>query len=222
MATEVTQIRNIGIIGQGGGGKTSLADAILFAAGATTRRGSVDDGSSAFDFEPEETRRKLSLVTSFHHATWKKYQITLVDTPGYINFLTDGLNSMRACTAAVFVLEPSAGSAKVEAERIWGRAEQLALPCIGFVTKMDRENANFEAALKDMSDVLHGKPVPVQLPIGSAENFRGVVDLIGMRALISQPDGSTKEEPIPADLMDEAKAAREKLLESAAETDDAL
>jgi len=222
MATEVSQVRNIGIVGQGGGGKTSLADAILFAAGATTRRGSVDDGSSAFDFEPEETRRKLSLVTAFHHATWKKHQVTLVDTPGYINFLTDGLNSMRACTAAVFVLEPSAGSAKVEAERIWSRAEQLALPCIAFVTKMDRENADFEAALKDLADILHGKPVPVQLPIGSAENFRGVVDLIGMRALIGQADGSMKEEPIPDDLMDEAKAAREKLLESAAETDDAL
>lgn len=222
MATEVTQIRNIGIIGQGGSGKTSLADAMLFVAGATTRRGSVDDGSSAFDFEPEETRRKLSLGTAFHHAPWKKQQITLVDTPGYINFLTDGLNSMRACTAAVFVLEPSAGGVKVEAERLWDRAEQLALPCIGFVTKMDRENADFEAALKDVREVLRGKPVPLQLPIGSAESFRGVVDLIGMRALIGQPDGSIKEEAVPADLADAAKAAREQLMEAAAETDDAL
>ena len=222
MAVEVPQIRNIGIVGQGGSGKTSLADAILFTAGATTRRGSVDDGSSAFDFEPEETRRKLSLSTAFHHAPWKKHHLALVDTPGYINFLTDGLNSMRACTAAVFVLEPTAGGAKVEAERVWGRAEQLALPCIGFVTKMDRENASFEAALKDATDILRAKPVPVQLPIGSADSFRGVIDLIGMRALIAQADGSVKEEAIPADLIDDAKAARERLVESAAETDDAL
>jgi elongation factor G len=222
MALEVTQIRNIGLIGQGGAGKTSLADAMLFVGGATTRRGSVDDGSSAFDVEPEETRRKLSLNTGFHHAPWKKHQITLVDTPGYINFLTDGLNCMRACTTAVFVLEPTAGGAKVEAERLWGRAEQLALPCVGFVTKMDRENANFEAALKDASDILRAKPVPVQLPIGSAENFRGVIDLIGMRALIGQADGSMKDEAIPADLADDAKAARERLMEAAAETDDAL
>jgi elongation factor G len=222
MATEVTQIRNIGIVGQGGAGKTSLADAILFAAGATTRRGSVDDGSSAFDFEPEEVRRKLSLGTSCHHAAWKKHQVTVVDMPGYINFLNDGLNAMRACTAAVFVLEPAAGSVKVEAERVWSRAEQLALPCIGFVTKMDREHADFDAALKDIADVLQGKPVPVQLPIGSAESFRGVVDLIAMRALIAQPDGSTKEEPIPGDVADAARAARERLMEAAAETDDAL
>jgi len=222
MAIEVSQLRNIGIIGQGGVGKTSLADAILFVAGATTRRGSVDDGSSAFDIEPEEIRRKLSLGTAFHHGTWKKHHVTIVDTPGYINFLTDGLNCMRVCTAAVFVLEPSAGGAKVEAERLWSRAEQLNLPCVGFVTKMDRENASFDAALADVRGVLRGKPVPVQLPIGSAESFRGVVDLIGMRALIAQPDGSMKEEPIPADLADAAKAAREQLMEAAAETDDAL
>lgn len=222
MAVEVTQLRNIGIIGQGGGGKTSLADAMLFTAGATTRRGNVDDGSSAFDFEPEETRRKLSLTTAFHHAPWKKQHVTLVDTPGYINFLTDGLNAMRACTAALFVLEPSRGGVKVEAERLWSRAEQLALPCVGFVTKMDRENADFEAALHDASTILQAKPVPVQIPIGSAESFRGVIDLIGMQALIAQPDGSVKEEAIPADLADAAKTAREKLMEAVAETDDAL
>ena len=222
MALEVSQLRNIGIIGQGGGGKTSLADAILFVAGATTRRGNVDDGSSSFDFEPEETRRKLSLSTAFHHAPWKKHQVTVVDTPGYINFLNDGLNCMRACTAAVLVLEPSVGSAKVEAERLWSRAEQLALPCIAFVTKMDREHADFEAALRDLRDILHATAVPVQLPIGSAESFRGVVDLIGMRALIGQPDGSMKDEAIPADLAAAAQTARERLMEAAAETDDAL
>ena len=201
MAVEdVTHIRNIGIVGQGGGGKTSLAEAILFDAGATTRLGSVDDGTSTFDFEPEEVRRKLSLTTAFHHAVWKKHQITLVDTPGYANFLADGLNCIRACTSLVFVFEPTAGSAKVEAERMWDRAEQLRMPRVAFVTKMDRDLADFDAAPQDISDVLQGKPVPFQLPIGSAESFRGVVDLIRMRALIAQPDGTVKEEEIPADL----------------------
>ena len=222
MAHEVSQIRNVGIVGQGGSGKTSLADAILFAAGAVTRLGSVDDGTSAFDFEPEETRRKLSLTTAFHHAPWKKHELTVVDTPGYMNFLTDGLNCLRACTAAVFVLEPHAGGVKVEAERIWDRAEQLGLPVVAFVTKMDRENADFDGALRDLTDALQARPVPVHLPIGSAETFRGVVDLLSMKALIAQGSGQVTEEAIPADLADVAKAARERLMEAVAEIDDAL
>ncbi len=219
---DVTLIRNIGIVGQGGGGKTSLAEAMLFDAGATTRLGSVDDGTSTFDFEPEEVRRKLSLTTAFHQASWKKHQITLVDTPGYANFLADGLNAIRACTSLVFVLEPAAGSSKVEAERMWDRAEQLRLPRVAFVSKMDRDLADFDAATRDISEILQGKPVPIQLPIGSAESFRGVVDLIGMRALIGEADGKVKEEEIPGDLLEAAQAARERVLEAVAETDDEL
>ncbi len=222
MAHDVSQIRNIGIVGQGGSGKTSLADAVLFTAGAVTRLGSVDDGTSLFDFEPEETRRKLSLGTAFHHASWKKHELTVVDTPGYMNFLTDGLNCLRACTAAVFVLEPHAGGIKVEAERQWSRAEQLELPVVAFVTKLDRENADFEGALADLRDLLQAKPIPVQLPIGSADTFAGVIDLLSMQALRAQPDGQVKEDAIPAELADAAKAARERLMESVAETDDAL
>jgi len=222
MAHDISQIRNIGIVGQGGGGKTSLADAVLFTAGAVTRQGSVDDGTSAFDFEPEETRRKLTLTTAFHHATWKKHALTIVDTPGYINFLTDGLNCLRACTAAVLVCEAHAGSVKVEAERIWDRADQLALPLVAFVTKMDRDNADFDAVLADLRTHLQAKPIPVQLPIGSAESFAGAIDLLSMKALLAQPNGQVKEGAIPAELADAAKAAREKLMEAAAETDDAL
>ena len=149
--TEVGQIRNLGIVGQGGNGKTSLADAILFNGGATTRLGSVDDETSSFDFEPEEIRRKLSLGTAFHHVPWKKYEVTLIDMPGYANFLADGLNCMRACTGLIFVLEPASGSIKVESERLWARAQELKLPCVAFVTKMDRELADFDAAVAEMS-----------------------------------------------------------------------
>jgi len=223
MAVEdVSQIRNVGIIGQGGGGKTALSDTIVFAAGAATRIGHTADGSSLFDFEPEEVRRQISLSTAFHHVPWKKQEVTIIDTPGYANFLPDALNCMRACTGAVLVLEPAAGSIKVEAERVWARANELGLPRIAFVTKMDRENANFDAALRDLSEILQAKAVPVQLPIGAAETFRGVIDLIGMRALIGQADGSMKEEPIPADLQADAQAAREKLMENAAEVNDDL
>jgi elongation factor G len=223
MAVEdVSQVRNIGIVGQGGGGKTSLAEAILFDTGAVTRLGSVDDGSSNFDFEPEETRRKLSLTTAFHHAPWKKYQITVIDTPGYANFLTDALYSMRACTGLVMVLEPAAGSSKVEAEKVWARAEELKLPRLGFVTKMDRDLADFEGAVRDITGLLGGRAIPVQLPVGSAESFRGVVDLIRMRALIGGAEGKIEDQDVPADMAAAAQAAREKLMEAAAETDDTL
>ncbi len=219
---DVNQIRNIGMVGQGGSGKTSVADAMVFTAGGNTRLGRVDDGSSLFDFEPEEVRRKLSLTTAFHDATWKKHQITVVDMPGYANFLPDALNSMRACTGLVFVLEPSSGAMKVEAERLWARAEELRLPRVGFVTKLDRENADFEAALREAREILQAKPVAVHLPIGTSAEFRGVVDLVQMKALIGQPDGSLKEEAIPAALADDAAAARERLCEAVAEVNDEL
>lgn len=219
---DVSQIRNVGIVGQGGGGKTALADTMVFVAGVATRIGHTADGSSLFDFEPEEIRRQISLSTAFHHLPWKKHEVTVVDTPGYANFLADALNCMRACTGAVMVLEPATGGVKVEAERVWARAEELGLPRLAFVSKMDRENANYDAALRDLSEILRAKAVPLQLPIGSAETFRGVVDLVGMRALIGQADGSMKEEAIPGDLQAAAEAAREKLMESAAEVNDDL
>jgi elongation factor G len=222
MAVDVTQIRNVGIVGQGGAGKTSVAEALIFGMGATNRLGSVDDESSSFDFEPEEQRRKLTLSTALHHGGWRKCEITVVDTPGYANFLTDGLNSMRACTGLVFVAEAAPGGLKVEAEKLWARAKELGLPCIGFVSKMDRERADFDAAVADLKEVLGAKAIPVQLPIGTADEFRGVVDLIHMKALISGDDGKASVEDVPADLQAAAESAREALVESVAETDDEL
>ena len=222
MSDDVKLVRSIGIVGQGGVGKTSLADALLFGAGAETRLGRVDDGSSYFDFEPEEIRRKTTLTTAFHHLAWKKHDITLLDVPGYANFLPDAINCLRAATGVVFVLAPAEGELRVEAEKLWGRAEELGLPVVGFVTRMDRERADFEAALRDMQKILGARPVPMAIPIGAADTFRGVIDLLAMKALIVQPDGGTKEEPIPANLEAEAAAARERLIEMAAEATDDL
>jgi elongation factor G len=223
MSVEGTnQIRNLGIIGQGGGGKTSLAEAILFTAGANTRIGRVDDGSSVFDFEPEEVKRQQSLSTSFHHVAWKRHEINIIDMPGYANFLPDSLNCMRVCSGLVLVVEAAPGALKVEAERLWARAKELGLPCLAFVSKLDRENADFDAAVEELHKVLQSKPVPIQLPIGTAENLRGVVDVVRMKALLAQPDGTLKEEDIPADLGDAAQTARERLMETAAEVNDEL
>ena len=218
---DVTQIRNVGIVGQGGAGKTSLAEALLFGMGVNNRLGSVDEETSNFDFEPEEQRRRLSLSSAFHHGVWQRTDITLIDTPGYANFLPDGLNCMRACTGVVFVAEAIPGSLKVEAERVWARAEELSLPRIAFVSKMDRENADFEAAIDDIKETLGANAVPVHLPIGSAESFSGVVDLLKMKAF-GVDGGKMKESEIPDELRQRADEAREALVESAAETDDEL
>ena len=222
MADDVKLIRSVGVVGQGGVGKTSLAEALLFAAGAVTRLGRVDDGSSNFDFEAEETRRKITLSTAFYSLPWKKHDVTIVDTPGYANFLLDTLNCMRACTGLVFVLAPAVNELRVEAEKIWARAGELRLPVISFVSRMDRERADFQAAVDDVKKVLGATPVPIHYPIGAAEQFRGAVDLIAMRAWMLQGDGSIKEEAIPDEIKAEAESARERMVESAAEATDEL
>ncbi|MFI5395233.1 MAG: elongation factor G [Candidatus Binatia bacterium] len=222
MADDVKLVRSIGVVGQGGVGKTFLADALLFAAGAVTRVGRSDDGSSNFDFEPEEIRRKITLTTAFYSLAWKKHDLTIVDMPGYANFLLDTLNCMRACTGLVFVLPPAADELRVEAEKVWARADELHLPVVAFVSRMDRERADFQAGVSDLKKILGANPVPIQFPIGAAESFRGVVDLINMRALMVQADGSLKEEAIPADVKAEAESARERMVEATAEANDAL
>jgi elongation factor G len=222
MADDVKLIRSVGVAGQGGVGKTSLADALLFGAGAVTRLGRVDDGSSVFDFEPEEIRRKITLTSAIHSLTWKKHDITLVDLPGYANFLPDALNCMRACTGVLFVLAPAKDELRVEAEKMWARSADLQLPVVAFVSRMDRERADFQAAVDDLKKILGANPVPIQYPIGAADGFRGVVDLINMRALIGQADGGLKEEAIPEELEGAAEAARERMIEAAAEANDAL
>jgi elongation factor G len=222
MADEVKLVRSIGVVGQGGVGKTSLADALLFGAGAVNRLGRVDDDSSNFDFEPEEIRRKTTLSTALYHFTWKKHDLTLLDMPGYTNFLADTINCMRACTGLVFVFAPATHDIRVEAERVWARAAELNLPVLGFVSRMDRERADYQAALDDMKKILGVRPVPIQYPIGVAESFRGIVDLVTKKAYVAQADGSVKEEAVPADIAEAVSAAREQMIELAAEATDEL
>src|SRR5216684_4498714 len=132
-AEEVTRLRNVAVVGQGGAGKTTVADALLFAAGASSRLGRVDDGSSAFDVEPEEVRRKSSITAGLHHAAWRKHELNLIDTPGYSAFLHDTRNCLRAATGAVLVLGPTGGEVKVEMEKVWGWCEELGLPRVAFL-----------------------------------------------------------------------------------------
>ena len=219
---DIQQIRNVGIIAHGGAGKTTLAEALLFNAKATDRMGKVDDGSSNFDYDPEEIRRKITISTSFHHYVWDKVEVTLADTPGYINFEADTRSCLKVLDGAILVVNAVSG-VEVQTEKMWSLARGADVPVIALISKMDRERADPAKAVEEIADILKVPAVPVQLPIGKEAEFRGVIDLFRMKAMIYKGDtGEFTLQEIPADLAAEAASAREKLVESCAESDDAL
>jgi elongation factor G len=221
MSGKTAQIRNLVLIGHGGCGKTSLAEALLFGAGATSRLGKVDDGSSVLDFEPEEIKRKITISSAFHHYQWKKYTVYLADTPGDDNFLADTRAALHVADAAVVVVDAVDG-VKVGTEKVWDTANRYHLPRLVFINKMDRERADFHQALKEVREVLEVQAVPILLPIGREAGFKGVVDLIAQKAYVAAAGGKLEAVPIPDDLKDEVEALRGDLLNFAAESDDAL
>ena len=219
---EIDKLRNVGILGHGGVGKTSLGEAMLFAAGAAQRPARVGDGNSVLDFEPEEVHRRLSLSTAFHSLSWKKFIFYLIDTPGYATFLTEAMNSMRAFHGSVLLLSPSSGL-RVETERLWARADEQNVRRLIFIGKMEREKANVREGLEAILSGLEAKGIDLQLPIGAEDGFKGVVDLVTMKAFLFEGDsGKFKESEIPPDLAGQAQEARVQMLETVAETDDAL
>ena len=219
---DIQQIRNVGIIAHGGAGKTTLAEALLFNAKATDRMGKVDDGSSNFDYDPEEIRRKITISTSFHHYAWEKVEVTLADTPGYINFEADTRSCLKVLDGAILVVNAVSG-VEVQTEKMWSLARSADVPVIAFISRMDRERADPAKAVEEITAILKVPAVPVQLPIGKEAGFRGVVDLFRMKAVVYKGDtGEFTLQEIPADLAAEASSAREKLVESCAESDDAL
>ena len=221
-AEEVARIRNIGIVGQGGVGKTLLADALILAAGAATRLGRTDDGSSLFDIEPEEVRRKTSISTAIHHVAWRKHELTIVDTPGYSAFLADTRAAIPALTGAVFVLSPH-GEVKVELERVYGWCRDLGVPAIGYMSRLDREPTDLAEALAPVARVLDTKIVPIAVPIGAVGDLRGYVDLVTMKAMVAGSDFAAPQAgAIPDDIAALAGEYRDRLLEAVAETDDTL
>jgi elongation factor G len=219
---ELEKLRNVGLLGQGGSGKTSLGEAMLFGAGATQRLGKVLDGTSVLDYEPEEIKHHISISTAFHSLSWKKHPLTLIDTPGYAAFLADSINCMRAFGGAVFVLNPSVGL-RVEAERLWALANDHKISRLLFVNKMDHEQADIEQRIAPMLETLEAKPVYLQLPIGVEAGFQGVVDLLAMKAHVYENDaGKFAEAAVPDDLQARAEEMRQKLVEDISETDDEL
>ena len=221
-ATELEKLRNVGILGQGGSGKTSLGEAMLFVAGVTQRLGRVQDGTSVFDYEPEEVNHLTSISTAFHSLGWKKCNITLVDSPGYAAFLADTINCMRAFGGAVFVLNPSVGL-RVESERLWARAGELGIGRMLFVSKMDHEQPGVEERVNSALEGLEAKGVHLQVPIGAEAGFKGVVDLLSVKAYLYEGEnGKFTESAIPTELNDAVQEMRQKLLEDVSETNDEL
>jgi elongation factor G len=215
-------IRNVGIFSHGGEGKTSIVEAMLFLAGENTRLGSVNDGTSLMDYEPEEIERKGTISSSFACFEWGKNKINLLDTPGDDNFISDAKLCMRVVDGAIIVVSAVSG-VKVQTEKVWEYANEFSVPVALFVNKIDRERADFGRAVEDLKKNFADKTaLVIQIPMGAEEKFGGVIDLLSMKAYVYKNDGSGSFSmtDIPAEYLEEAKRYREKLVETSVEMDD--
>ncbi len=214
------KIRNIGVVAHGGAGKTSLVEAVLFNTGAVSRLGRVEDGTTTADYHPEEINRQITIHTSLIPCEWKNCKLNLLDTPGYSDFIGEVKGALRVSDSAVFVVSAVDG-VEVQTEIIWDFVEDKNLPRTVFINKMDRENANFYKVLDGLRGKFTANFAPVQLPMGQALDFTGVVDLLEQKAYTFK-DGKPQEVPVPQDLADAIAENREKLVEAAVEGDDEL
>ncbi len=213
------KIRNIALVSHGGGGKTVLGEAMLFKTGAITRMGKIDEGNTVSDFEDEEIRRNLSLSTAILPVEFNDTKLNLLDTPGYTDFIGEVISALSVADSAVVLVDSVAG-VEVGTELVWGYCDTFKLPRFIVISKMDRENANFQAALNSARGLSGDTTlVPVQLPMGEKQDFKGVIDLFSMQA--RSEDGSSKAD-IPAEYQEQADEARIALVEAAAEGDDSL
>lgn len=215
------KISNIGIVAHGGAGKTSITEALLFNAGVTNRLGKVDDGNTITDYLPEEIKRKITINAAMAPFIWHDRKINIIDTPGYSDFIGEVKSVLRVVDSLIMTICAVSG-VEVQTEILWDYAVEQKLPRFIFINKMDRENANFSRVLNQIKDEFSGHITPFQLPIGAEDDFKGIIDLITMKALIFSDDGKFKEKDMPADLAEEAAIYREELIEAAAESDDEL
>jgi elongation factor G len=220
---DAPSIRNVAIVGHGGSGKTSLASALLFDAGAVNRLGRVDDGTTVTDFDPDEIERKISLLAVPAFAEWKKAKVNLIDAPGYANFLSEARSALRVADAALVVVDAVAG-VEVQTEKVWAIADEYSLPRLVVVNRMDRDNASFERALSKVQAAFGRAAVPVAVPVGEEKSFQGIVDLVAEKAQVYAGDASGKFQvaDVPAAQQEAAAAWREKLVEMVAESNEEL
>ena len=220
--------RNIGIMAHIDAGKTTTSERILFYTGKTHQIGEVHDGAATMDWMAQEQERGITITSAATTCNWnylgKSYKINLIDTPGHVDFTAEVERSLRVLDGAVATYSAADG-VQPQSETVWRQADKYNVPRIGYVNKMDRSGADFFETVQQMKDILGANPCPIQIPIGAEENFKGVVDLLKMKAILWHDETMGAEydiEEIPADLVDEANEWREKMIESAANFDDAL
>jgi elongation factor G len=223
MATDYTadKIRNVVLLGHSHDGKTMLAEAMLFASGAVARMGSPDQATATTDFEPEEQRRKISITLGVAFAEHNGYKINILDAPGFFDFAGQVASGLRAAEGAVVVVGPTSQLA-VGTEVAWEQCNRSSKPRIVVVNKLDKEHSDFYGAVGAMRESLTPRPFPLHLPIGAEQDFRGIVDLLHLKAFVTAEDGKGSEIPIPDDMKQRVEEYRGQLIEAAAESDDSL
>ncbi len=223
MTLELDRIRNIGIMAHIDAGKTTTTERILFYTGKVHRMGEVHEGSATMDWMVQEQERGITITSAATTCHWRDHHINIIDTPGHVDFTIEVERSLRVLDGAVAVF-CSVGGVEPQSETVWRQADHYRVPRIAFINKMDRTGADFYRVIQTIRDKLGALAVPVQLPIGAEENFRGIIDLVEERAIYYLDDLGAKQvvEEIPAEMREEAAAARDKLLETLAEFDEGL
>ncbi|NLT76421.1 MAG: GTP-binding protein, partial [Planctomycetes bacterium] len=221
---DLASTRNIGIMAHIDAGKTTVSERILYYAGRTYKMGEVHEGTAVMDFMEEEQKRGITITSAATKCPWKGAEINLIDTPGHIDFTAEVERSLRVLDGAVAVFDGSEG-VQAQSETVWRQGQKYSLPCLCFVNKMDKIGADFEMSVRSIREKLLANPVPVQIPMGAGDLFSGIIDLVSMQAVfyeVEKMGASFQETEIPTEYLDQAKRCRARMIELAAEHDDAL
>ena len=227
LGDQISKIRNIGFIAHIDAGKTTVTERVLYLTGRIRNVGGVDEGTTAMDWMPQERERGITITAAATTSYWKDHRVNIIDTPGHVDFTAEVERSLRVLDGGIVVLDAVAG-VQSQSETVWRQADTYKVPRIAFVNKMDRVGASYERTIETMRRRLRANPIAVQLPLGEEDGFRGVIDLIGGRALIYQNnDGNVsltapEEMPVPEDEMSQYNEYRQAMIEKIVETDESL
>lgn len=219
---ETKYIRNLGLVGHGASGKTSLAEAFLFSSGVTTRMGRIEDGSTKSDHDPEEIQRQISISSSLLHCEWKDYKLNIIDTPGYMDFMGEVKGALRALDSAVVILDGVSG-VEVGTEKVWNFIEEYQISCFFFVNKIGKEHVDFDRSCQMIFERFGNRAIPIQFPVNQGVGVNTIADLVNMKLLVySDSKGHAQEKEIPGELRQKAEELRQKIIDVVAESDDQL